>query len=114
MKKYSYRNKSNNNKIKILEIYKRKKQFFITFEFKDNFLLMNGCEIDFSIIIFCKINTKKFFMQNVLTYKNMEILNIDFYSSQNDASKLTNLDKMFLFEQLSNGLKDMKIIIDWK
>ena len=46
MKKYSYRNKSNNNKIKILEIYKRKKQFFITFEFKDNFLLMNGCEID--------------------------------------------------------------------
>ena len=42
----------------------------------------------------------------------MEILNIDFYSSQNDVFKLTNLDRMFLFEQLSSGLKDMKIIID--
>lgn len=108
MKEYSYINKSKCD-IKILEIAKRKRTFFITLEFKKTY---KTSFLD--IIIECKLKNKNFFSKNVLTYESMDVLDIHLCKLEKDSDNAifsNSYERLFFMESLDEELRKLKIII---
>lgn len=107
MKEYAYINKSKCD-IKILEITKRKRTFFVTLEFKKKYK-----KSFFDVIIECELKNKNFFSSNLLTYENMDILDIRLYKlgKDNNAIFSNSFERLFFIDSLDEELRKLKIII---
>lgn len=108
MKNYSYQNKSKCN-IKILEIVKRKETFFAVLEFKKRYK-----KSFLDIIIECKLKNENFFSKNVLTYENMDILDVHLCKLEKDGNNMifsNSFERLFFIESLNEELRKLRIII---